>query len=73
MNDSKAERVRRFLEARMREVAAECALNMPDSAAWLKNNAGYFQRLLVDRIAYDKYRMKELKDIFDWKEPPQVR
>ena len=67
---SKRSMIEAFIRRDVSDAIAELAITSPNSAEWLRANRGFIQAEVTRRVCLP-YRMKELRDIVNWKKHPK--
>lgn len=70
---SKRDKVESFIKREVRRAMEELAFNQPEDAATLRRLANAMTQYVAFNVASDPYRMRELQDIMDWKQPPKSK
>ena len=68
---SKRDKVDSFIRRAVRSSLQELAFEQPGHSEVLRHLANTLEIYVASNITSDAYRMRELQDIMDWKQPPK--
>lgn len=71
MSQSKSSKVYAFMDQRICEAVSVLCARHPDNAKFYSGMMNELAAIAASRTAHDPYRLRELIDICQWKQPPK--
>ena len=71
MSQSKSSKVYQFMDQRVCEAVAVLCARHPERAVLYSGIMNQIAEIAASRTAHDPYRLRELIDICQWKQPPK--